>query len=180
VKANTAPCGVGFAATGGTVLIMLCSSGTGYLQTKIESAQVLNQPLPQTSMTMQTMIHGNSALQSCACVKAILSIGLAAAMVAVDSSRPRSAGDSQSSLGCHTLRNRIRQPIEISEAPMSTIHGLMKFEITNCGTANEMPVTSMAGQISFMPRQPANAHTTQNGTISENTGNCRPTIAPRT
>src|SRR5258708_32408971 len=30
-----------------------------------------------------------------------------------------------------------------------------------------------------MPFQPANAHTTQNGTISENTGNCRPTIAPR-
>ena len=37
----------------------------------------------------------------------------------------------------------------------------------------------MAGQTSFMPFQPANAHTTQNGTISENTGNCRPTIAPR-
>ena len=62
---------------------------------------------------------------------------------------------------------------------MSTIHGLMKFEITNCGTAKETPVTRIAGQTSFMPRQPANAHTTQNGTISENTGNCRPTIAPR-
>src|ERR1700712_6078883 len=30
-----------------------------------------------------------------------------------------------------------------------------------------------------MPFQPANAHTTQNGTISENSGNWRPTIAPR-
>src|SRR5882757_7561148 len=29
VKPNTAPSGVGFAATGGTLLIMLCSSGTG-------------------------------------------------------------------------------------------------------------------------------------------------------
>src|SRR6202166_1097741 len=29
VKAKTAPSGVGFAATGGTLLIMLCSSGTG-------------------------------------------------------------------------------------------------------------------------------------------------------
>src|SRR3954452_17036120 len=29
VKPNTAPCGVGLAATGGTELIMLCSSGTG-------------------------------------------------------------------------------------------------------------------------------------------------------
>jgi len=60
------------------------------------------------------------------------------------------------------------------------IQGLMKFEITNCGTANDTPVTRMAGQTSFMPFQPANAHTTQNGTISENTGSWRPTIAPRT
>src|ERR1700733_2163813 len=29
VKSNTAPCGVGFAATGGTALIILSSSGTG-------------------------------------------------------------------------------------------------------------------------------------------------------
>ena len=36
----------------------------------------------------------------------------------------------------------------------------------------------MAGQTSFMPFQPANAHTTQNGTISEKIGNCRPTMAP--
>src|SRR6202012_3431120 len=113
------------------------------------------------------------------CVSGVLSSGLAAAIVSVDTSRPRSAGDNQSCFGCHTLRNRIRQPIEISEAPMSTIQGLMKFEITNCGIAKETPVTRMAGQISFMPFQPANAHTTQNGTISENTGNCRPTIAPR-
>ena len=62
---------------------------------------------------------------------------------------------------------------------MSTIQGLMKFEITNCGTAKVTPVTRIAGHTSFMPRQPANAHTTQNGTISEKNGNCRPTIAPR-
>src|SRR6476660_5301592 len=128
---------------------------------------------------MQTMIHGSKELQSSVCVSAVLSISFGAVMVAADSSLPRSAGDSQSCLGCHTLRNRIRQPIEISEAPISTIQGLMKFEITNCGIANERPVTRMAGQTSFMPRQPAKAQTTQNGTISENTGNCRPTIAPR-
>ncbi len=73
----------------------------------------------------------------------------------------------------------MRQPIEISDAPISTIQGLMKFEITNCGIANDTPVTRMAGQTSFMPFQPANAHTTQNGTISEKNGSCRPTIAPR-
>ena len=30
-----------------------------------------------------------------------------------------------------------------------------------------------------MPRQPANAHTSQNGTITEKNGSCRPTIALR-
>lgn len=72
----------------------------------------------------------------------------------------------------------MRQAIEISEAPMSTIHGLIKFEIRNCGTANETPVTRIAGQISFVPLYPANAQTTQNGTITEKKGNCRPTMAP--
>src|SRR3954470_12522623 len=128
---------------------------------------------------MQTMIQGSSALQSCAEVSLVVSIAFAAAIVDADSSFPRSAGDSQSSLGCQTFRNRIRQPIEISDAPMSTIHGLMKLEITNCGTANDTPVTRIAGQIAIMPRQPANAQISQNGTISEKNGSCRPTIAPR-
>ena len=43
-----------------------------------------------------------------------------------------------------------------------------------------MPVTRMAGQISFMPFQPAKAHTTQNGTSTEKNGSCRPTMAPST
>src|SRR6202012_5734765 len=125
------------------------------------------------------MIHGSSEVMSSAEVNGVGSTTLAGGMVLADSSRPLSAGDSHSPLGCHTFRNRIRQPIEISEAPMSTIQGLMKFEITNCGIANVTPVTRIAGQTSFVPFQPAKAHTTQNGTISENTGNCRPTIAPR-
>jgi hypothetical protein len=127
---------------------------------------------------MQTMIHGIRALQSCAWVSGVLSTAFGAVMVAAEISLPRSAGDSQSSLGCQTFRNRIRQPIEISDAPMSTIHGLMKFEITNCGIANDTPVTRMAGQIATIPRKPANAQISQNGTISENNGSCRPTIAP--
>src|SRR5216684_8683516 len=98
-----------------------------------------------------------------------------AGIVAAESSRPRSLGDSHSSFGCHTRTKPIRQAIEMREAPMSTIQGLMKFEMRNCGIANETPHTRMAGQTSIMPRQPANAHTTQNGTISEKKGNCRPT-----
>src|SRR5580700_5410579 len=104
---------------------MLCSSGTGKFQVKIEFAQTLNQPLPQISITMQTMIHGSKALKSCPWLNGVLSSGLVGAIVAIDSSLPRSAGDNQSCFGCHTRRKRMRQPIEISEAPISTIQGLM-------------------------------------------------------
>src|SRR5207237_10064920 len=45
--------------------------------------------------------------------------------------------------------------------------------------ANDTPVTRMAGQIVIIPRQPANAQISQNGTINEKNGNWRPTIAPR-
>src|SRR5258708_4849612 len=115
---------------------------------------------------------------------ASLSVGFAfaaasvAGIVAAESSRPRSLGDSHSSFGCHSRRKPTRQAIETSEAPMSTIHGLMKFEMRNCGIANDTPHTRMAGQTPIMPRQPANAHTTQNGTINEKNGSCRPTMAP--
>ena len=47
-----------------------------------------------------------------------------AGIVPTESSRVRSAGDSHSSLGCQSLRKPIRQAIEISDAPMSTIQGL--------------------------------------------------------
>src|ERR1700732_1313119 len=100
---------------------------------KIEFAQALNAPLPQISITMQTMIHGSNAIQSSRCVSGVLSIGFGAVIVAADSSLPRNAGDSQSTFGCQTFRNRMRQPIEISDAPISTIHGLMELDVTNGG-----------------------------------------------
>src|SRR5438105_7933984 len=104
---------------------MLCSSGTGQFQVKIEFAQVLKAPLPQISITTHTMIHGSKAVQSSPRVNSVLSMAFGAVIVAADSSLPRSAGDSQSSLGCQTFKNRMRQPMEISEAPISTIHGLI-------------------------------------------------------
>src|SRR6478672_13780838 len=115
------------------------------------------------------MIHGSRPRHISAVVTGALETSLAG-MVPTESSRVRSAGDSHSSLGCQILRKLIRQAIEISDAPMSTIHGLMKLEIRNCGTANVTPVTRIAGHTSFMPFQPAKAHTTQNGTISEKNG----------
>ena len=80
--------------------------------------------------------------------------------------------------GRQRRKKPMRQAMEISAAPISTIQGLTKFEIRNCGTAKETPATKIAGQISSMPRKPAKAQISQNGTISEKNGNCRPTIAP--
>src|SRR5262245_49410164 len=48
----------------------------------------------------------------------------------------------------------------------------------NCVTPNDNPQTRAAGQISLVARQPANAQISQNGTITENTGSWRPTMAP--
>ena len=39
------------------------------------------------------------------------------------------------------------------------------------------PDTKHAGHTSRMPFRPAMAHTSQNGTITEKKGSCRPTIA---
>src|ERR1700735_856130 len=55
---------------------------------------------------------------------------------------------------------------------------ISNFEIRNCGIANERPQTRIAGQISNMPRRPAKAQISQNGTSNEKNGNCRPTMAP--
>src|ERR1043166_2153886 len=126
---------------------------------------------------MQTMIHGSSASHTCA-VSGFGPGGLGGGASFAESSFVRNAGESHSSFGRQILRKPIRHAIDTSEAPMSTIHGLMKFEMRYCGTANETPVTTIAGHTSFMPFQPAKAQISQNGTMSEKNGNCRPTIAP--
>src|SRR5262245_2838213 len=123
------------------------------------------------------MIQGSSDIQTCACV-GLEAGGLGAGRPSAEGSWLRNAGDVQTSRGDQTLRKSTRHAIEISEAPMSTIQGLMKFEIRNCGIAKETPVTRTAGQTLIIPRQPAKAQISQNGTINEKNGNCRPTIAP--
>src|SRR5262245_22678442 len=106
----------------------------------------LNQLVPQSSKMMQTMIQCSSDIHTCTRLgEAPVSFGCVD-RVSAESSGMRKAGDVHSSLGCHTFRNSIRQAMEISEAPISTIHGLMKFEIRNCGIAKDTPVTRMAGQ----------------------------------
>ena len=71
------------------------------------------------------MIHGSTDDQTSACVSfgnVVLLSGLAKS---AEMSWPRNAGEVHNVFGCQTRRNKIRHPIEISEAPMSTIHGLM-------------------------------------------------------
>src|SRR6059058_2816937 len=122
VKPNTAASGAGFATTGGTFSTRLCSPSTGKLTVKIGLTTALNQPVPQTSNTAQTMIHGTKEPQTCVVVGCGPD-GRGGGIVAAESSWCRNAGEVQISAGCHTRRNRIRQAIEISEAPISTIQG---------------------------------------------------------
>src|SRR5207244_11474209 len=123
------------------------------------------------------MIHGVSARQTSAVVGSAPGRD-GGGIVAAESSCRRNAGEFHSSAGCQNLKKPIRQAMQISEAPISTIHGLTKFEIRNWGIAKDTPQTRIAGQIWSIPRQPAKAQMSQAGTISEKNGNCRPTIAP--
>src|SRR5262245_61398896 len=126
------------------------------------------------------MIQGSSENHTSAVVGSRAGLAGFFGMVAAESSRVRRAGDVHTTFGRQILRKPMRQAMEMSEAPISTIHGLMKFEMRNCGMANETPHTRIAGHIWTMPRQPANAQISQNGTISEKNGSWRPTIAPST
>src|SRR5260370_34854626 len=92
----------------------------------------LNQSVPHNSRTAQTMIQGRKAAHA----SPLVGFAFAAAgagIVAAESSRPRSLGDSHSSFGCHTRRKPIRQAIERREAPMSTSQARRKLEIRSCG-----------------------------------------------
>src|SRR5204863_1567230 len=89
------------------------------------------------------------------------------------------SGWAQSCLGFQNRSNKVVAPMEQIEATMSTSHGPCRFEIRNCGNANETPAVKAAGHTPSIPRKPAMAQTTQNGTISEKNGSWRPTICER-
>src|SRR5690349_4802689 len=109
---------------GATLLIMLCRSGTAKAQVVHGLTVFLNQLVPQTKSTAQTTIHGSSAIHISADDTGLVDAVLGGIVLA-DSSWLRNAGESHSSFGLHTFRNSTRHAIEISEAPISTIHGLM-------------------------------------------------------
>jgi hypothetical protein len=124
------------------------------------------------------MIHGTSDRQTSRRVGSVPAARGGGGIVLAESSWRRNAGEVHSSRGCQILRNPIRAAMQISEAPISTIHGLIKFEIKNWGIAKDTPQTRIAGQIWTIPRQPVKAQITQAGTINEKNGNWRPIIAP--
>ena len=62
-------------------------------------------------------------------------------------------------------------------ATTSTSHGPWKLATRNCGTAKATPATRIAGQISIIALKPTKAQISQNGTMTEKNGSCRPTIA---
>ena len=59
---------------------------------------------------------------------------------------------------------------------MSTSQGPWKFETRYCGIAKETPATRIGGQTSSILRKPTKALISQNGTITEKNGSCRPTM----
>src|SRR4029077_5612328 len=89
------------------------------------------------------MIHGVRARQTSAVVGSAPGRG-GGGIVAAESSRLRKAGEVHSSAGCQILKKPIRHAMQISEAPISTIHGLTKLEIKNWGTAKDTPQTRIA------------------------------------
>ena len=61
--------------------------------------------------------------------------------------------------------------------PPATVRGSSRRG--TAGSRTTTPATRIAGQTAHMPREPANAQTSQNGTITEKKGSWRPTIALR-
>src|SRR5688572_4649617 len=76
----------------------------------------------------------------------------------------------QTDAGFQTLRNAASAAIDATAATTSTSHGPWKLETRNCGTAKASPATRIAGQTASIPRNPANAQTSQNGTMTEKSG----------
>ena len=78
--------------------------------------------------------------------------------------------------GRQTLRNSASEAMETMAATMSTSHGPWKFDTAYCGIAKERPATRIGGQTSSVFLQPTNAMISQNGTMTEKNGSCRPTM----
>ena len=102
--------------------------------------------------------------------------GEADAVAGVDASASASGMAVIGVAGRQTLRKSASEAIETMAATMSTSHGPWKFDTAYWGIAKERPATRMGGQTSSVFLQPTNAMISQNGTITEKNGSCRPTM----
>src|SRR5580700_4653531 len=90
VKLKTAPSGVGFATTGGTLATSLSRPSTGNFQVANGFTKALNQSVPHTSSNTQTMIQGMRHAHFCAVVSSAFCSSVLGAVLA-ESSRVRNA-----------------------------------------------------------------------------------------
>ena len=88
----------------------------------------------------------------------------------------RAAPRSSTIRGCQTLRKQRQAAIETSAATTSTSHGPWKFETRNCGTAKRRRRPGSPARPRAC-RGSREGQISQNGTINEKNGSCRPTMA---
>src|SRR5262245_46873813 len=112
---------------GGARSTRLCRPSMGKLGAKTPLANVFHASLPQSVSTPQRMAHGVQA--SATAPADVLRAGGGGGAVELESSCVRSLGEVHASAGRQTRRNSVRQVMATTDAPMSTIHGLMKLEI---------------------------------------------------
>src|SRR6266542_5003286 len=162
--------GVAFGTTGGARVTTMCNPAIWKFGAEILSSDDFTFGKPQKNKIRVSRIHGVHARRSAAFSQA----GSDPSRFRV-SSASGTAGEmpAQLSFGLQNFSSTTSATMDETDAIMSTSIGPMRFETRNCGTANATPATSAASQILIMPRKPAIAHTTQNGTMSEKNGSCR-------
>jgi hypothetical protein len=169
LSVNTASSGFATATTGGTLSTSLSRHGTAKRGADSPFRNALNAGRPQTKTMAERSTHGRHASQTTRPDGGALS------------SRPGVASSSAgpASRGVHHRSRRASAAIERTAETTSTSQGPWKFERRYCGTANATPATRAAGHTPAIPRRPAKAATTQNGTRTAKNGSCRPTMAER-
>ncbi len=148
------------ATTGGTLKTRLCRCGTCIFQIHSESSHVRTCGVPHKNTKIDRTSHGSHARKTAPLEW--LWRGWTGALV----SSPSLPVDVQMRRGCQKRRNAASAAMEQMAAITSTSHGPWKLDTTYCGTANETPATSSAGQTSIMPLRPAKAQMSQNGTMA--------------
>ena len=149
----------------------LCSPAPGCESTEMPSSNAFICGRPQTNTSTLRMIHGiHARMTSRATARRRGRHRRTArcrspADVATRRAAARLAGTARARPSRRPRRRR----------PPATARGSSRRGTAASRTPT--PATRIAGQTPSMPRQPANAQTSQNGTITEKNGSCRPTIA---